>query len=301
MKIFYHDDADGKCAAFWIQFGLRPNEKPEFFPINYGMKFPFETIALGERVFILDYSISPDEMERLLQITENVVWIDHHISAIKNYADFPHEIQGIRWDGIAACLLAFAYVFGMTVFGDGPVSPFSTEMCGNAPLFTKYIADRDVWKFEYGEKTREFTAGLSLVPHGPEEELWDELFFSWCEEENTLLDDISEMGRTVIKYRKTLMAKTCKACGFATTFAGLPTFAVNQSFMGSDDYIGDLEEYPLLMSFSFNGKKWVYSLRANAPGVDCAAIAAQYGGGGHKGAAGFVSDKLLVSADKGVM
>ena len=38
----------------------------EFIPINYGMEFPFEKIRPNEQVYIVDYSIMPDEMRKLL-------------------------------------------------------------------------------------------------------------------------------------------------------------------------------------------------------------------------------------------
>ena len=80
MKVFYHVDNDGKCAGFWVkQLAQHYDNYPlEFYKINYGMDFPFDEIQPNEQVYIVDYSIFPEEMDKLLEITQDVVWIDHH-------------------------------------------------------------------------------------------------------------------------------------------------------------------------------------------------------------------------------
>lgn len=42
-----------------------------------------------------------------------------------------------------------------------------------------------------------------------------------------------------------------------------------------------------MMPFVFTGKKWVFSIYSTHPEIDCSVLAKKYGGGGHKGAAGF--------------
>ena len=48
------------------------------------------------------------------------------------------------------------------------------------------------------------------------------------------------------------------------------------------------------MAFKYDGKikKWVVSLYTTKINIDVSKIAKLYGGGGHKGAAGFVSDDI---------
>ena len=79
MKCFYHTDEDGKCSAFWVKTyaPYKDNYKREFIPINYGTEFPFDSIQKDEQIYIVDYSILPEEMEKLLTITKDVTWIDH--------------------------------------------------------------------------------------------------------------------------------------------------------------------------------------------------------------------------------
>jgi len=44
--------------------------------------------------------------------------------------------------------------------------------------------------------------------------------------------------------------------------------------------------------FHYANGKWNFSLYNDNGNVDCSAIAKQYGGGGHKGAAGFIIDNI---------
>lgn len=46
------------------------------------------------------------------------------------------------------------------------------------------------------------------------------------------------------------------------------------------------------IGFVFNGHEWRYSLRSTK--VDCSKVAMLYGGGGHKGAAGFNTKECVL-------
>ena len=291
MKIFYHMDNDGKCAGFWVyQMVTLDQYGKECIPINYDISFPFEKINPNEKVYIVDYSIFPEEMDKLLGITPNVTWIDHHKTAIERYKDYDKEIRGIRYDGIAGCMLTYCYLTFMINVNENEVFPFEINMTKHAPLFTKYIADYDVWAFKYGDETRAFEKGLSLYSHDPEDQIWQTLFDQYLfgndeSGKNNLTKSIVEKGKLLIHYRKMQMKTYCKSKGFESMLDGHKCFAVNMAMMSSDDFIIDnSDEYDLFVGFSFNGKTWNYSLRSTK--IDCSEIAKKYGGGGHVGAAG---------------
>jgi nanoRNase/pAp phosphatase (c-di-AMP/oligoRNAs hydrolase) len=108
-------------------------------------------------------------------------------------------------------------------------------------------------------------------------------------------DDIITKGNTIIKYRKNWMKAYLDSKGFETELDGYKCYAVNMAMISSDDFESiDTDQYDMLIGFSFNGKKWRYSLRSDNGRVDCSKIAMKYGGGGHKGAAGFNSKELLL-------
>lgn len=54
----------------------------------------------------------------------------------------------------------------------------------------------------------------------------------------------------------------------------------------------DYNNYDAVCVFSYSGesKKWIHNIYSSNTDFDCAKFAEQYGGGGHKGAAGFISE-----------
>ena len=136
MKCFYHNDADGRCAGFWVALsaGLTDcSDVNEFIEMDYAKPFPMDSIKPNEQIYIVDYSISPDEMRQLLEITNDVTWIDHHKTAIEKYVGFEYAIRGIRCDGIAACMLTYCYLHHMTDRGNGDIKPFDISMTESSP------------------------------------------------------------------------------------------------------------------------------------------------------------------------
>lgn len=297
MKCFYHVDNDGKCAGFWVRKLAKHYDgyEKEFIPINYGIEFPFETIRPNEQIFIVDYSILPEEMDKLLKITQDVIWIDHHASAIKRYDNYPRRIDGLRYDGVAGCMLTYCYLSHMLCESSNAgklIFPFDLNMTKDAPMFTKYIADYDVWTFKYCN-TKEFNLGSQLYDLHPESEVWDELLNQHKHHYNELLISIINQGETIITYRDNWAKEYCEHKGFEVEFEGYKCFALNLAMISSDHFKSiNEDDYDMFIGFSYDGELWTYSLRSTK--VNCYEIAMKYGGGGHKGAAGFTSKELVL-------
>lgn len=281
MKIVHHNDADGKCAAFWVlqcAHVRRDDSLIEFIEMNYDKKFPLKDIKPNEDVYIVDYSIEPCEMRELLSITPNVVWIDHHITAIEKYKDFD-DIPGLRVDGVAACLLTWAYFNAM------PNQHLIPYMCKLAPWFTKLIADNDVWQFRYGDDTRYFCTALNSKDMSPMGPVWAELYSS-----PEYTRDMIKEGEIMMQFRDGWAAGYMKI-GFETEFEGHLCYACNLGKCNSDFFKSlPKGKYDIFMPFVFNGDCWNVSMYSKK--VDVSEIAKKYGGGGHKGASGFHCDVL---------
>jgi len=289
MKCFYHSaDLDGKCAGFWVkEFAKRSDDYGfELIGINYGQEFPFDKINKGEMVYIVDYSISPDEMRQLLNITEFVIWIDHHKTAIEKYKDFEYDIRGIRHDGIAGCMLTYGYLrYVLDTGWNVNANLFMIEKyIKSAPMFTKLIADYDVWTFEYGDDTKAFQLGLQSEENSPESDIWLNMEYG-----NLILK-----GRAMIQYRDSFAESYCKHKGFETEFEGYKCFAINLAMCGTEHFKSvDNGTYDVFIGFSYNGEDWNVSLRSAKENVDVSEIAKKYGGGGHRSASGFNTKELL--------
>ena len=302
MKCFYHNDADGKCAGFWVAHTavMENIETPtEFIEMSYEKPFPMDTIKPNERIYIVDYSISPDEMRKLLQITTDVTWIDHHKTAIEKYDGFEYDIRGLRYDGIAACMLTYCYLHHMTYCGVGNINPFDISMTKDAPVFTKLIADWDVWKFDYGDDTRKFITAFNSYDFRPDSKEWERFFVDgkvigpvvgWLYNGEGE-DEMTVEGAAMIKYRDGWAKSYLERFGFETEFEGLKCFAVNLSNCNSE-YFKSLPEgkYDAFMPFAFNGEKWTVSMYSTTH--DISGICKKHGGGGHAKAAGFTCVEL---------
>lgn len=330
MVVFYHSDDDGKCAGYWAgklnkrKTGVK-DDAVNYIMINYGWPIPWDKISKNELVYIVDFSFSVEDMNKLLDLTPNVVWVDHHISAIEKYADYDKHVDGIRLDGVAGCLLTYLY---LTCFVDAEghedaaliarfeefisdvVPPFATSTQTNVMqylvdmsdivilAFTLLIADWDIWEFGYGDMTKNFHIGFSMIPHQPQDSIWEalqlpsETSFSRC-------DPIIREGAVARKYRNHWMKNYCASVGFKARFKSLPLqdyscYAMNMAHISSDDFVIDPSPYDILIGFSFDGEVWTYSLRSARPSIDVSAVAKYFGGGGHKNAAGFVSTELQI-------
>ncbi|RLC82697.1 MAG: phosphohydrolase [Chloroflexi bacterium] len=289
MKCFYHNDADGKCAAFWVHHTeqARDQFEPYYKISDYGQEFPHDLVQPGEMVWIVDFSIEPDDMFKLIEKCglDKIHWIDHHKTAIDKYKDFPHEIQGIRDNDKAACELTFEYVswwVAKTMGSPGSFEEYRVHI--TAPMFTQLIADRDIWRWQYGQVTKFFYAGSQLLDLRPFSVEWTKLLYEpkYCEE-------IQKNGELIEQFRARQRRIDINYFGCKVEFEGIQCMAINGSPSGDlgQDICDMGYEVGIVYRRSNNGK-WAVNLYSAT--VDVGEIARAFGGGGHKGAAGFKVD-----------
>lgn len=288
MKIFYHNDADGHCAGFLVYMYAKVASGDqtgyELICINYNDDFPMDKIKAGEQVWIVDYSISPEEMRELLLITDRVTWIDHHASAIEKYGDYGKDIPGVRYDGIAGCELTWAYLKHMTDDGglSGDHMEFYPILREDAPRFVRLIGDRDVWKFAFGEDSKYLQEAFQMAGKPEPDSSW------WIDLMNGCLDEELEIGKTCRDYSTMLKKNTLKGWGHEVIFMGYRVPAVNCTIRTSELFGDLLKKVPFGIIYTHDGKKWVIGLYSdNDTGVNVRKIAMKFDGGGHDHACGF--------------
>ena len=276
MKCFYHSaDLDGHCSGAIIK-GKYP--ECEMIGVDYGKDFPWYSIEADEKVFMVDFSLQPfEEMATLVKVCPDLVWIDHHKSAIEEYKEWLNAgnapILGIQRIGIGACALVWEYLCPET----------------NLPTFIKLLGEYDVWNHS-DPRTLSFQYGMrQFADTNPSnQEFWLSLFD--VEE----VQRITEIGGVILAYIKTENGKYCDACSFKTELDGLKCIAVNKMLANSQlfDSVWNEKKYDAMLTFGFRNGKWTISLYSTKDNVDVSAIAKSHGGGGHKGAAGFQCEKL---------
>lgn len=298
MKCFYHCDADGKASGYWIRKIKDPNMEGEYREIDYSKKFPMDEITPDETIYIVDFSISPEEMRQLLKITTNVIWIDHHITAIDKYKNFDTKIKGIRFNGLAGCMLAYLYVMNHTHFSNNESRIDDMRFVDSAPLWTKLISDFDTWTLKYGNTSKAFVTAFDSYDFSPTSNRWNTLDLSGnsysqvSEEQDIPTYRLVQIGKYMNVYKDAQAIQAIKS-GFDTELDGLKCFAMNYTQKGSDSFKSlQKEKYDAFLAYSYNGESFNVSIYQANPNIDVSETAKRYGGGGHKGAAGFVVKSL---------
>lgn len=302
MICLYHDDLDGQasaaCVYQWV--GIRDkSRRVKFIPMDYRKDVPFDEIAEGEQVWIVDFSLQKDgDWEKLLGITNDVTWIDHHKTAIDRAPEQVSRLPGLRRSGTAACVLTFRYIHHYSDRID-PIIEQSPDMrCDKAeaipvPHGIKLIGDRDVWTWEFGEETAYFCAGLGLRSTEIDSKTWGYILSG----NEGVHKDIVNDGKAIIAYKSESSKRKRESISFQTEIDGHKALAMNAAHIGSagfgfqNGWKGELpDEWPILMPFYWDGSQWTVSLYSKS--VDVSEIAKKRGGGGHTGAAGFQATEM---------
>ena len=299
MKVFHHSDNDGRCAAFlfwkhleesaaasWL--GDEPDgemttlrvSKDDFIEMDYDKRIPLEIIEEGEDVFFLDFHPEDPGDYSWLRTMTNLTIIDHHITAIENISKWENSI-GFKTK--ATHVLDSSWCGAMLVWW--------TYFPGNEPpLFLNLVDDWDCWKHQI-PTTKWFNAGTRAEDTTPFGGMWEILYYEHFHKEDRvyLLRTITDKGTTVLAVQQQTAKELCSSIGFETEFEGHRCFALNQSRCNST-WFESVPGYDIYLPFNFNGKTWTVSLYSTS--TDVSKIAQKHGGGGHKGAAGFVCDQL---------
>lgn len=282
MKIFYHNDSDGRCAAHVVDIFAPPRVKlvNSFVEMNFDKDFPLDTISPNETVYIVDYSIDTKDMDKLLDITPNVHWVDHHQSSLEKYKTYPKYINGLRYNGLAGCVLTWIYLR----YGDPRPHKDPSELEWEVPEYIRLIGDYDTWTFKYGNKSLHFYFGLQAEDTNPKSQIWKDL------RSDHTIGVIEHRGKIICDYRDMFYKEYLKAYGYETTFEGHSAIVLNAGQVGSTVFDSVRGKYDIMISMVWNGKLWMMSLYSTT--IDVAVLAQKYGGGGHKGASGFSTKNL---------
>jgi oligoribonuclease NrnB/cAMP/cGMP phosphodiesterase (DHH superfamily) len=277
--VFYHSNCmDGFGAAYVMHW---PEPRAKFRAFNYGEIETIDDILAitgplaGERIYILDFSFPREVMDALFEQAERVVWLDHHKTAFEmwgapegghshhNYMGRHHIVLNNNASG---AMLTWDYVYPNN----------------EPPRYIRAIDDRDRWQFKL-EGSREFHAAMSLVP---------KTFVDWDVTLGRGFETLVAEGELVLRVYENQVKDAMRNAQSCTL--RLPgEYAVglaSQSATHSSEIGHQLAEksgtYGLVWWYDHKNEEAVCSLRSVGD-YDVSALAKQYGGGGHKNAAGF--------------
>lgn len=308
--ILYHADCpDGFGAAYaaWRRYG----ERAAYVPLHHGE--PWDKLELaGRDVFILDFSFPPADLLAMAAVAHSVFLLDHHVTARQAWAGQLAADTGQR--GLALHRhpgLPLTVAFDLDKSGARlawehfhPGEP--------APLLIAHIEDQDLWRFRLPD-TRPFCQALRLRPY--DFAVWDGIVREaaspaatryremvaegaaierFCALEVERLGDGSLVTPAILR-GEPVDALQARRHGLPVITDGedswraIDGLAINASGVFASDLGNRLAEksgsFGLVWQLAGGGEVRV-SLRACGR-VDVAAIAQNYGGGGHPNAAGF--------------
>jgi oligoribonuclease NrnB/cAMP/cGMP phosphodiesterase (DHH superfamily) len=299
--IIHHDDLDGFSSA---------NIVHEFYYKNYNIKFIKYFYKESEEInklfdkkqyfklVMVDCSLLFEDMLKLKKLYDNdFIWIDHHISKIKDSEKYKYDdLKGIRKDGDAATLLCYKYYFPENDIKDGLkyIDMFDTFKNSDKEIFENTILP--------------FFYGCSLKTESVDKYDKKILGFNISDKDyKEYINNIINDGKLIQKYLAIENSKKCEDNIFEIKIEDYKILMMNSNIKNSMifDSVKELQKkYDMISVFNFNGENWSFSLYSDKKNIDCSKLATKFkGGGGHKGASGFFLNndefiKLIKQAKK---
>lgn len=263
--VIYHANCpDGFLAAYcaWEILG----DDCEYIPCSY--QSPMPDLLPDSIVYILDFSFPKEQMIELASKMKQVTVIDHHKTAQANF-------EGLEVENLTL-------IFDMTKCGSMLTWEFFHPN-EEPEMIYGYVQDRDLWQWKL-PNSKEVSAYLYLQPK--EFKHYRNVVL------RTSTEEMIAIGRIILKTQDKIVNDLVERA-FFQEIGGYIIPVVNSSILQSE--LGNAlnikyPEAPFAGVFNFlknmNSINW--SLRSQG-NFDVSEVAKQFGGGGHKNAAGFVS------------
>jgi len=257
LCIYHNNCADGFGAAWVVRRAL--GEHVEFHPGNHGDVPPD---VRGRTVLIVDFSYKRPVLLEMAEVATSITILDHHRSAEKDLVDLPGNVTAEFDMDRSGAMMAWDHFF-----------PGRTP-----PVLIAHIQDRDLWRFEL-PGTREIQACLFSYPY--DFEAWDKLMHTY---RSNLLADGEAIERKHFKD----IAEFRAAAQHTMVIAGYEVPVLNVPYFYASDAGHQMaEDAPFAACYWDTPEGRTFSLRSREGGLDVSEIAARFGGGGHRHAAGF--------------
>lgn len=264
-----------------ISFLVSSKARIHLIGVDYGQEPP--EIEFDSEVVLMDMSYSELFMRRMINMASKFTWIDHHKSSIEKLDVLTKE-QNEKFRYVldrhySACELAWYHFFP-----DKHITPAVT-------LLGKYDTWRGYGTDEWNNNVMPFQMGMRQITGNAYEFPVILLEDNWGEE----IPKIMMSGEQILKYQEAQYQRAC-AIAFEDKLCDYRALCMN---IGGANFtafksVWDGKKHDIAVTFHYTGTNWKYSLFTDKPEIDVSEIAKRFGGGGHKGAAGFTSEREIM-------
>ena len=280
--IFYHkSDLDGKCSGAVASYFFK-EEEHTLYPLEYYDDLPLEEMDSSSVLYFLDIFPQPYEerYEAFLErgvLPDNIFVCDHHKTFLES--EVAGKVGGNSQIGLSGCELTFMFLYN--------------KEYEEIPYWVKLLGRYDVWDNKDKEKWEEvilpFQWGMRQqntdIAYGG---VWNDLVYNRID-----IKTIIEVGKEFLEKEKEANIDIMEKHSFTALFKGHKCLACNTYKYSSQIFESkwDPSLYDFMMPFSItNEGKVKASLYTDREDIDVSVIAKELGGGGHKGASGFIVD-----------
>lgn len=287
--VLYHANCyDGACAA-WAAL-TKPSLLAEAHPVRYGEAPPLDD-ARGRDVYVVDFSYPAGQLEELARVAHRLCVIDHHRTGrprlLGLVAALGGPTPGLRLHGPDASAFDVAVGRVRVIFHpERSGAGLAWDFFGfnrPRPWFVDYVEDRDLWRWELPNST---AVNAWIASFAPVPEVFARFFADYVDGDYPPPEVIAE-GRAILRYRDRLVERLTERPDTAV-IGGVAVPVINTPILASEACNQFAAGHPFAAAWSESRGVRTYQLRAaESGGVDVSEIAACYGGGGHRHAAGF--------------
>lgn len=260
IVVLYHAECPDGFGAAWAAYNNFGNNA-DYIGVHHNHPAP-EGLE-NKDVYLVDFVYPKEIMEELISRNKRVTAIDHHVSgeeAVKLTKDYSYSVDH------SGSVLAWMY------FNDKSV-----------PKLLYYIEDRDLFQFKLLNSN---SICVFIDSFDQDFEVWNKLAQD-IEDENKR-DEVVVKGDIILKYEEELIKQLVKENAKLVEFEGFQVYVVNapHEFASQIGKVLYQIKPPVAIIWSEDKERVNISLRSDKS-VDVSEIAVKFGGGGHKGAAGF--------------
>lgn len=272
LCIYHGNCADGFGAAWSVRHAL--GDAVEFHAGVYQQPPPDVT---GRRVVMVDFSYKRPVLEEMAKVAQSILILDHHKSAAEDLAGYPEPPTDL--EGHAGWIPDSGVYATFDMERSGAAIAWDHFNVTERPLLINHIEDRDLWRFNL-PGTREIQACVFSHPY--DFELWSRLMASD-------LGDLRREGEAIERKHHKDIAELLSVCEREMNIAGYTVPAASLPYTLSSDAGHAMSKGSALFAACYwdTPEGRTFSLRSAEDGMDVSEIAKQFGGGGHKHAAGF--------------